>query len=39
MITRTSGFVGHEITFGKIKLDYNHFGTYREREDIKINPA
>lgn len=39
MITRTSGFGNHEVTFGKIKLDYNYFGTYLEITDIKIAPT
>lgn len=39
MITRTSGFGNHEVTFGKIKLDYNYFGTYLEITDIKIEPT
>lgn len=39
MITRTSGFGDHEITFGEIKLDYNYSGTYLQLEDIQIIPA
>ncbi|AFL83691.1 protein of unknown function (DUF748) [Belliella baltica DSM 15883] len=39
MITRTSGFGNHEVTFGNIKLDYNYFGTYLEIADIKIEPT
>ncbi|MDO9552600.1 hypothetical protein [Rhodonellum sp.] len=39
MITRTSGFGDHEITFGEIKLDYNYSGTYLQLEDIQITPA
>lgn len=39
MITRTSGFGNHQVTFGKIKLDYNYFGTYLEINDIKIGPT
>jgi hypothetical protein len=39
LITRTSFFGGHEITFGKIKLDYNYFGTYLKIEKIKVFPS
>ncbi|MFD2036421.1 hypothetical protein ACFSKL_16570 [Belliella marina] len=39
MITRTSGFGNHEVTFGKIKLDYNYFGTFLSIEDISIQPT
>lgn len=39
LITRTSFFGGHEITFGKIKLDYNYFGTYLKIDKIKVFPS
>ncbi|MCH7414598.1 hypothetical protein MM213_13950 [Belliella sp. R4-6] len=39
MITRTSGFGNHDVTFGNIKLDYNYFGTFLSIEDIRIQPT
>lgn len=39
MITRTSGFENHHVSFGHIKLDYNYAGTYLDIEDIKIKPT
>ncbi len=39
MITRTSGFENHRVSFGKIQLDYNYSGTFLDIEDIRITPT
>ncbi|MCH7403310.1 hypothetical protein ACFOUP_08320 [Belliella kenyensis] len=39
MITRTSGFDNHEVSFGNIRLDYNYTGTYLNIEDVVIKPT
>ncbi|MFD2199937.1 hypothetical protein [Shivajiella indica] len=39
LITRTSFFGGHEISFGNIRLDYNYFGTYLKIENIRVFPS
>ncbi|WP_194774959.1 hypothetical protein [Pararhodonellum marinum] len=39
MITRTSGFGDHEVSFGEVRLDYDFFGTFLELDDIHIEPS
>jgi hypothetical protein len=39
MITRTNTFYGHEISFGKIVLDYNYSGTYLTIDSIYIGQS
>ncbi|UJP65836.1 DUF748 domain-containing protein [Mongoliitalea daihaiensis] len=39
MITRTNTFYGHEISFGKIVLDYNYSGTYLTIDSIHIGQS
>lgn len=39
LITRTSSFSGHEVSFGKIELNYNHFGTYLRIDSIVVSPS
>jgi hypothetical protein len=39
MITRTSSFGEHEVTFGDISLNYDYFGTYLKIKNIKVTPS
>jgi len=39
MITRTNDFVGHEVQFGEIRVDYDYRGTFLHLSDVKINPG
>lgn len=39
LITRTSSFSGHEVSFGKIELNYDHFGTYLRIDNIVVSPS
>lgn len=39
MITRTSDFGNHEVSFGEIKLNYNYSGTFLKIKDIKVSPS
>lgn len=39
MITRTSSFGNHEVSFGEIKLDYDYFGTYLKISNISVSPS
>src|SRR5690554_8150080 len=39
MITRTNDFVGHEVQFGEIRVDYDYRGTFLHLFDVKINPG
>jgi hypothetical protein len=39
MILRTSDFVGHEVNFGKIRLDYNYRGTFLKMDSVSIYPG
>ncbi|WP_373496664.1 hypothetical protein [Aquiflexum sp.] len=39
MITRTSDFGDHEVSFGAINLDYNFSGTYLKISNIKVTPT
>ena len=39
MITRTSSFNGHEVSFGKIELNYDHYGTYLKIDSIQVKPS
>lgn len=39
MITRTSNFGDHEVTFGSIDLDYNYTGTFLKISNIKVTPT
>lgn len=38
LITRTNDFSGHEVKFGKIKLDYDYRGTYLALDSVEIVP-
>jgi hypothetical protein len=39
MITRTSSFGEHDVTFGEIVLNYDYSGTYLKIKDIKVIPS
>lgn len=39
MITRTSNFGDHEVSFGSINLDYNYSGTFLKISNIKVVPT
>lgn len=39
MITRTSNFGDHEVSFGDIDLDYNYTGTFLKISNIKVTPT
>ena len=39
MITRTSNFGDHEVSFGDINLDYNYSGTFLKISNIKVVPS
>ncbi|SMD42065.1 protein of unknown function [Aquiflexum balticum DSM 16537] len=39
MITRTSDFGNHEVSFGEIKLNYNYSGTFLKIKNIKVSPS
>ncbi|WP_146947865.1 hypothetical protein [Cyclobacterium qasimii] len=39
MIVRTSEFAGHEVNFGKIRLDYNYQGTFLKMDSVNIHPG
>lgn len=39
MITRTSSFGNHEVSFGDIRLDYDYFGTYLKISNISVRPS
>lgn len=39
MITRTSNFGDHEVSFGSIVLDYNYSGTFLKISNIKVTPT
>jgi len=39
MITRTSSFGEHEVTFGDISLNYDYSGTFLKIKNIKVTPS
>tara|TARA_R110001592_G_scaffold101302_1_gene286795 strand:- start:254121 stop:255809 length:1689 start_codon:yes stop_codon:yes gene_type:complete len=39
MIVRTNEFAGHEVNFGKIRLDYNYQGTFLKMDSVNIQPG
>ena len=39
MITRTSSFGEHEVTFGEIALNYDYSGTYLKIKNIRVTPS
>jgi|GEM_PF-1082852 len=39
LITRTSLFGDHQVSFGDIRLNYNYSGTYLKIQDIKVSPS
>ncbi|WP_373523273.1 hypothetical protein [Aquiflexum sp.] len=39
MITRTSEFGNHDVSFGAIDLDYNYSGTFLKISNIKVTPT
>ncbi|MCL6258895.1 DUF748 domain-containing protein [Aquiflexum sp. TKW24L] len=39
MITRTSRFGEHEVTFGEIVLNYDYSGTYLKIRNIRVTPS
>lgn len=39
MITRTSSFGEHEVTFGEIILNYDYSGTYLKIKNIRVTPS
>ncbi|WP_113926006.1 DUF748 domain-containing protein [Cognataquiflexum aquatile] len=39
MITRTSSFGEHEVTFGEILVNYDYSGTYLKIKNIRVTPS
>jgi len=39
MITRTSSFGEHEVTFGEIVLNYDYSGTFLKIKNIRVTPS